>query len=108
MPCYRCGARQTDPVRGPSPWKKAVRAGTMVLICPDCQREHAWTEDMDRCTSCGAANLVRALGETTCRTCGASFPDEVEADTGVTPSGAPGLSEDVSAALQRAFKRDRD
>ena len=30
MPCYRCGARQVDPDRGESPWKRGVRADRQV------------------------------------------------------------------------------
>jgi len=49
MPCYRCGARQTDPGKGPSPWKRGVIADEQVLVCPDCQQTHDWTADLDRC-----------------------------------------------------------
>ncbi|MFL6239117.1 MAG: hypothetical protein ACJ735_06465 [Actinomycetes bacterium] len=108
MPCYRCGARQTDPVRGPSPWKRGVRAGDMVLICPDCQRTHDWTADMDRCPSCGSAALTRALGETSCKSCGAVVvPSEGHDEPLQEPAheSAPGLSDEVSAALERTFRR---
>lgn len=71
MPCYRCQTRQTDPVRGASPWKRGVRRGEQVLVCPDCQQSHEWTEDMDQCVTCASTQLVRVLGETTCRACGA-------------------------------------
>jgi ribosomal protein L37AE/L43A len=104
MPCYRCGARQTDPVRGPSPWKRGVREGALVLICPDCQREHEWAEDMDRCPSCGSTSLTRALGQTTCKSCGAVVAGD-ESETGAVHESAPGLSDDVSAALERTFRR---
>src|SRR3954447_10247019 len=104
MPCYRCGARQTDPVRGPSPWKRGVREGAMVLICPDCQREHDWTADMDRCPSCGSTSLGRALGQTTCKACGTSISSD-ESGSEAVPQSAPGLSDEVSAALERAFRR---
>ena len=103
MPCYRCGARQNDPVRGPSPWKRGVRAGTMVLICPDCQREHDWTADLDRCPSCGSTALSRALGETTCKACGIVVASEAGGEP--VQESAPGLSDEVSAALERAFRR---
>ena len=109
MPCYRCGARQTDPARGPSPWKRGVRDGVMVLVCPECQRDHPWAKEMDRCPSCGSTSLARALGQTTCKTCGTAVPDErMPGDEPTAPSGAPGLSDDVSAALARAFKRDQE
>jgi hypothetical protein len=104
MPCYRCGARQTDPVRGPSPWKRGVRDGEMVLVCPDCQGEHDWTADMDRCPSCGSTSLARALGETTCKSCGAVVGQREES-LEATHKSAPGLSDDVAAALERTFRR---
>jgi hypothetical protein len=104
MPCYRCGARQTDPVRGPSPWKRGVRSGTMVLVCPDCQRHHDWTSELDTCPSCGSVALTRTLGDTTCKACGSVVPgQDVPAQT--SQQGAPGLSDDVAAALERAFNR---
>jgi hypothetical protein len=76
----------------------------MVLVCPDCQREHDWTAELDRCSSCGSTSLSRALGETTCKSCGAVV---VPSDGSSEPvhESAPGLSEEVSAALQRAFRR---
>ena len=46
MPCYRCGARQVDPVRGHSPWRRGVRDDQQVLICPDCQAATNWVADM--------------------------------------------------------------
>ncbi|HKA67614.1 MAG TPA: hypothetical protein VKG85_00705 [Actinomycetes bacterium] len=70
MPCYRCGARQVDPVRGPSPWKRGVRAGAQVLVCPDCQQGPQWLAELDHCTRCGSEQLARILGETLCRACG--------------------------------------
>jgi hypothetical protein len=110
MPCYRCGARQTDPVRGASPWKRGVRAGSHVLVCPDCQRAHDWTAELDRCARCGSTMLVRALGETQCRACGGSGDEVV--DGAVAADGYPGaaesssgLSQDVTAALDRLFHR---
>ena len=32
MPCYRCGARQVDPVRGHSPWRRGVKDDEQVLV----------------------------------------------------------------------------
>jgi hypothetical protein len=116
MPCYRCGARQTDPVRGPSPWKRGVYSGAQILICPDCQEEGEWQSEVDRCPRCQSIELLRVLGETTCRTCGATL----EASAPLVPeprqrgggggsfrqpaAGAPpGLSDEVAAALDRMF-----
>jgi hypothetical protein len=122
MPCYRCGVRQTDPVRGASPWRRGVCAGAQVLVCPVCQGAHDWAEELDRCGRCGSTMLVRSLGETQCRSCGLvaepvpgvlrgradraqdGRPTERVADE----SGrVPGLSEDVAAALDRLFGQHR-
>lgn len=100
MPCYRCGARQTDPGKGPSPWKRGVINDEQVLVCPDCQSTHDWTADLDRCESCGSTMLVRSLGETRCREC--SFTK-----TAVHAAGRVGdsaLADDVAAALRRRFE----
>jgi hypothetical protein len=70
MPCYRCGARQVDPDRGESPWKRGVRADRQVLICPTCQSSSDWMAELDRCPVCLSAHLVRRLGEVECRDCG--------------------------------------
>ena len=100
MPCYNCGARQTDPGKGPSPWKRGVIDDEQVLVCPDCQRSHDWTADLDRCQSCGSTMLVRALGETRCRAC--SWTKEA---SGAAPRADGSLAQDVEAALQRRFGR---
>ena len=121
MPCYRCGARQTDPVRGPSAWKRSVRGDVQVLVCPDCQHAYDWVAEMDRCAACGSTMLVRLLGETHCRSCGviggaaaisaqprgaASVPATASTSSR-SPSGdrEGGLARDVQAALDRLFGR---
>ena len=100
MPCYHCGARQSDPGKGPSPWKRGVIADEQVLVCPDCQASHDWRGDLDRCASCGSTMLVRALGETRCRECSwakpASRPQTRSDET---------LADEVAQALQRRFGR---
>jgi hypothetical protein len=96
MPCYRCGVRQTDPIRGASPWRRAVRRDSQVLICPDCQREHDL--DLDHCTNCTSTMLICRLGEIECRTCGTTRSATIPPPTKTT---APGLSEEVAAALTR-------
>jgi hypothetical protein len=102
MPCYRCGARQTDPVRGASPWKRGVRREAQVLICPDCQRLHDL--DLDTCGGCGSTTLICRLGEVECRACGTVRLGR--ADDLLVGSGAPpGLSAEVEAALNRVLGR---
>jgi len=113
MPCHRCGARQTDPVRGASPWRRGVRAGEQVLVCPDCQKDRDWTADLAHCASCGSARLVRALGNTQCKDCGAEDQviPEARHSTGAAAesrSGVSTLSEDVHAALERHFGQRTD
>jgi ribosomal protein L37AE/L43A len=101
MPCYRCGARQTDPIRGASPWKRGVRAGVQVLVCPECQGATDWQSDLDRCPACQSTHLVRRLGERVCLACGAALPDPR-----VTPrADVPGLAEDVDSALRKLFRQ---
>jgi len=97
MPCYRCRARQVDPARGPSPWKRGVRGDRQVLICPQCQSGRDWASDLDRCPSCGSVRLVRRLGDVECRDCGqvrepADTPaaDVPAATDAPAPAGAPG------------------
>ena|SRR5215467_10645596 len=123
MPCYRCGARQVDPVRGHSPWRRAVRDDQQILVCPDCQAAADWAADMDKCRQCASVHLVRRLGEVECRDCGAvvSPAPEPAALTGrevpgavllaagpgesVPGARAPGLSEEVALALERVLGR---
>ncbi|MEV0383994.1 hypothetical protein [Nonomuraea sp. NPDC050643] len=104
MPCYRCGARQTDPVRGASPWQRGVRNESQVLICPDCQRLHDL--DLDACATCGSTALICRLGEVECRSCGdvrlARSSDPLSPAPVAPP---PGLSAEVEAALNRVLGR---
>jgi hypothetical protein len=111
MPCYRCGARQVDPVRGHSPWRRGVRGDQQVLVCPACQAATDWTADMDKCPQCGGAHLVRRLGEVECKDCGAVVPPAAEPAGSPGPGApapggrAPGLSEEVALALERVLGR---
>ncbi len=115
MPCYRCGTRQADPDRGESPWKRGVRDDEQVLICPQCQASHDWAADMDRCAHCSGIHLLRRLGETECRDCGAVGAVHLPAprpgsglgpDAGhAGPGTAPGLAEEVELALARVLGR---
>ncbi|WUI01926.1 hypothetical protein OHR68_08975 [Spirillospora sp. NBC_00431] len=113
MPCFRCGARQTDPVRGTSPWKRGVRADRQVLICPGCQSVHDWAGELDRCAACGSTALMCRLGEVECRDCGhtreADPADLVRFGAPPGTSGGDGgegdLSAEVAAALNRVLRR---
>ncbi len=127
MPCYRCGTRQVDPDRGPSPWKRGVRADHQVLVCPGCQETFDWAADLDRCPVCAGVHLVRRLGEIECKDCGQVRPpaDALGPGSGGVsgaggqpgPSGgdpeagpgggAPGLAEDVERALAKVFGPSR-
>jgi hypothetical protein len=100
MPCYLCAARQTDPGKGPSDWKRGVVRGAQVLVCPSCQLGHDWTADLDRCAACDSTMLVRALGETRCKACGSARV--VDDGRGGSPADQT-LAADVSAALRRHF-----
>ncbi|WP_239137686.1 hypothetical protein [Sphaerisporangium rufum] len=84
-----------------------MRHEAQVLICPSCQREHDLDLDLDRCRTCGSSRLICRLGEVECRSCGAVRPARV-ADarpSSLVGAGAPGLSEEVEAALGRLFGR---
>ncbi len=112
MPCYRCGARQVDPVRGHSPWRRGVKGDEQVLVCPGCQASANWTADMDKCRQCGGVHLVRRLGEVECRDCGMTVPPAVDgqgplpaARAGPAAGRPPGLSEEVAQALERVLGR---
>jgi hypothetical protein len=125
MPCYRCGARQVDPDRGESPWKRGVRADRQVLICPACQSSVDWASELDGCPVCSSVHLVRRLGEVECRDCGyvsePSPPPAVSPIPDVAPAArpgpdggsgenpelgaAPGLAEEVELALDRVLGR---
>jgi hypothetical protein len=120
MPCYRCGARQVDPDRGESPWKRGVRADRQVLICPACQSSVDWAAELDRCPVCSSVHLVRRLGEAECRDCGdvrEPSPGGVSPVPGVGPGvpaggdadfgATPGLAEEVERALARVLGRGK-
>lgn len=112
MPCWKCGAREVDPVRGPSPWKRGVRGGEHVLVCPACQSIHDWSNDLDHCPSCGSWRLSRALGQITCRDCGSAISQNLESDAdGPAPSEEPtssGLADEVTRALARMWGKAPD
>jgi hypothetical protein len=106
MPCYRCGARQVDPDRGESPWKRGVRADRQVLICPACQSSVDWTGELDRCPVCSSVHLVRRLGEVECRDCGYVREPGSHASAGVgpvpgvAPAAAPGAAPGPASGVE--------
>ena len=70
MPCYRCDRVQTDPVKGPSLWKRGVVRCEQVLVCPECQEtDPQWADELDRCPRCGSARLVMVMGSILCKDC---------------------------------------
>jgi hypothetical protein len=111
MPCYRCGARQVDPDRGESPWRRGVRSDRQVLICPDCQVAYDWAADLDHCPICASVHLVRRLGEVECRDCSAvgqiASPgtDHVMGTEGTVPDGAGTAAADLAEEVERALSR---
>src|SRR5579863_777310 len=116
MPCYRCGARQVDPARGYSPWRRGVKGDEQILVCPGCQASTDWAADLDTCRQCGGVHLVRRLGEVECRDCGMTVspasggaeppaPGRPSVPGGPAAVRAPGLSEEVALALERVLRR---
>jgi hypothetical protein len=92
VPCYRCGVRQTDPERGKSPWRRGVVHDQLVLICPACQESSDWTAELERCTKCRSAHLIRRLGQVECLDCGLVREPEALLNPGLNPGPNPGLN----------------
>jgi hypothetical protein len=107
MPCYRCGARQVDPARGPSPWKRGVRGDSQVLICPDCQSGRDWVSDLDRCPNCGSVRMVRRLGDVECRDCSQVRESAGPGEPTAPAESAAALAEEVARALDRVLGSHR-
>lgn len=104
MPCFRCGARQSDPEPGPSPWRRAVCDGRQVLVCPECQDGGDWRDAVDACPGCGSLDLTRRLGQTVCTQC----LTLIHADLPVVADSPPAddvLSRDVADAIERVLGR---
>ncbi|MPZ68238.1 MAG: hypothetical protein GEU71_01755 [Actinobacteria bacterium] len=72
MPCFKCGAVQTDPRKGgPSPWARGVVGDEQILLCPECQAvDPTWTEQLRVCEACGGTRLQIIMGSIVCRACG--------------------------------------
>jgi hypothetical protein len=101
MPCQRCGARQGDPSRGPSAWRRAVSSGEQILVCPTCQQDAGWQAGMDRCPDCEGVRLSKTLGVLRCGACGWSgmAPHSPEP---LSPADET-LADEVREALGRVF-----
>ena len=103
MGCARCGRRQSDPASGPSDWRRGVLGGAQVLVCPECAAAGA-LDRLDRCAACGSTALVRRLGETSCRGCGAVDSTTAGEGYAVPRAGGRGaLEADVAAAIDRVL-----
>ncbi|WP_262403266.1 hypothetical protein [Actinomadura sp. CNU-125] len=82
-----------------------------MLICPGCQADRGWANELDRCGACESAALVCRLGEVECRDCGhtreAVRDDLVRAAARSAPeeTGDRDLSAEVAAALSRVLSR---
>jgi hypothetical protein len=127
MPCYRCGARQSDPEHGPSPWKRGVLREHLVLVCPACQRLPGWSAELQSCARCGSLHLIRRLDQVECLECRLvreAAPDDVaprhgaSKDNGASKDTGPGgtaaadghagdaaLAAEVASALRRVLRR---
>jgi hypothetical protein len=107
MPCYSCGARQSDPERGPSPWKRGVVREHLVLVCPGCQRRPGWSAEFQSCARCGSLHLIRRLDQVECLDCRLSrdAADSCDGEPGPGParSGDTALAADVARALSRVL-----
>ncbi len=103
MACVRCGARQDDPARGPSLWKRGVLRGEQVLVCPQCQRQPEWQAGFDRCPECGGRRLSKALGVLRCSACSWSGELPAAAPTAAVPADGE-LATQVRAALDRVLR----
>jgi hypothetical protein len=82
-----------------------VRQETQVLICPDCQRAHDLNLNLDACSSCGSVALICRLGEVECKSCGSVRL--ARSDDQLAAPHAPGLADEVEAALNRVLGRVR-
>jgi len=105
VPCFGCGARQADPARGPSPWRRGVVEGSQVLLCPRCQVSGGWDERLDACPSCGSLRLSKALGSVRCSACGAVHQPSPPAEEGeaATVDGDVPTPDEIGAAVSRVL-----
>ena len=127
MPCFSCGARQSDPERGPSPWKRGVVREHLVLVCPACQLRAGWSAELESCARCASLHLIRRLDQVECLDCRLvrdAVPDDEHpghtapggtapggavpggsAPGGTAPAGDAALAAEVASALNRVLRR---
>lgn len=117
VPCYRCGTRQVDPEAGKSSsWRRGVVREHQVLVCPACAS--AALADLQRCTRCGSAHLIRRLDQVECLDCRLIRDAEPESAPAPRPAGPapaearPGepsadLADEVARALEKLLGRAR-
>ncbi len=103
MACFLCGARQDDPARGPSPWKRGVLGGEQVLVCPDCQRRSGWQADFGHCPECDGVRLSKALGTVRCSACG--WSGELPSSPAAPPAPTAPSDDLLAAQVRDALKR---
>ena len=103
MPCYRCGARQSDPERGPSPWKRGVVREHLVLVCPACQRRPGWSAEFQSCARCESVHLIRRLDQVECLDCRLTRDAGAEPAVHAARGTDTGLAAEVASALARVL-----
>ena len=102
MPCYRCGARQSDPEAGkPSPWRQGLVAEHQVLVCPECYP--AASSDLARCPGCAGVRLVRRLDQVECLDCHQTRDAGTEPPVPGPRAADSGLAAEVARALDRVL-----
>jgi hypothetical protein len=100
VPCYRCGARQSDPDPGkPSPWRQGLIAEHQVLLCPDCYPPAA--DNLTRCSRCAGVRLIRRLDQVECLDCHRTRDAETEPAIPAPRPVDSGLAAEVARALER-------
>jgi hypothetical protein len=80
----------------------------LVLICPACQESTDWTAELERCTKCRSAHLIRRLGQVECLDCGLVREPEAVFTPGLNPGLVPvgGPEEAARAAVGRPAAAD--
>ena len=103
MDCSYFCSRLNQFVDGELGYLEVAELQGHLSFCPDCAADGA-LDRLDRCSACGSTALVRRLGETTCRGCGA-VDSAVPGEGFGVPGGADrsALEADVAAAIDRVL-----